>query len=138
MKTRVDRPTERIDGPRQLGFSERVALFVCAMHKDHADELLAGFADKQRARAEEFAKQVRRWDSSTRQARLSREFGTRLDAAERLKQLIVEASPELRAAIAAQLPPAQRAAYPHLCDAQATPSPAMVALAARLVRYATR
>lgn len=135
-KTRADRP--RPDGPRDLGFVERVALFVCAMHKERASELLEGFADTPRSKALEFAAQVKAWDSSTRQARLTREFGARIDAAERIKQLIVEASPELRVAIAQELPPAQRAAYPHLKVTDAQPSPAMRSLAARLVRAATR
>jgi hypothetical protein len=130
-------PAERGgDGPRALSFAERVTLFVCVMRREHATRLLDCFADRPRARALAFAKQVREWESSTRQARVSRELGVRHDGVQRLHQLIVEAPPLLRSAIAEQLSANQRWAFPHL-----TPSgpvaPAMRALAKRLVREAT-
>ena len=124
--------------PRELSPLERVTLFVCAMHKADADELLSGFAAGPRKQAAAFAQQILGLDSSTRQARLTREFGARADALDRMRALIVEAPLPLRAAIVELLPPAQRALFPQLLALPLTASPAMTALAARLLREATR
>ena len=121
------------DGPRALSFTERVTLFVCAMRKSQAGALLDCFADRPKARALAFAQQVRQWDSSTRQARLTREFGGRTNRFECLQALVVEAPPLLRGALGEQLPEDQRVLFPHLHPT--TPvAPAMRALASRLVR----
>ena len=144
--TRLDRPPAKLaravrreDGPRELSFVERTTLFVCALHRERALDLVEGFADASRSTARGFARQVMDWDSSTRQARITRELGSRPDAAERLRALIVEASPLLRQAIAAILPPAQRALFPHLDEAAVAPlAPVLKALAERLVREAVR
>lgn len=145
--TRLDRlPAKRAnavrreDGPRELTFVERTTLFVCALHRERALDLIEGFAERPRGTARSFARQVMDWDSSTRQARITRELGSRPDAAERLRALIVEATPLLRQAIAAILPPAQRALFPHLDDKAAggALAPAVRALAERLVREAVR
>lgn len=123
--------------PRALTTLDRVTLFVCALHKAEIDDLFESFAPGPRKFAVAFAEQLRKLDSSTRQARLTREFGARHDALARLRQLVVDAPAGLRAAIVEQLPAAQRALFPHLAPATATP-PAVRALAARLVREATR
>lgn len=144
--TRLDRipakalpRTVPLGGPKGLGFEERVALFVCALHREQAAELLAGFAEAPRRCAESFAKMVSNWDSSTRQARLTREFGAHTDALDRLQQLIVESPPALRCAIAEQLPEAWRSRFPHLAPSPGMPStPLMAQLAARLVRETVR
>jgi hypothetical protein len=144
--TRVDRlpakalpRTVPLGDPKGLGFEERVALFVCALHRERSTELLAGFADAPRKRAEAFAGTVTGWDSSTRQARLTREFGAHTDALDRLQQLIVESPPALRCAIAEQLPEAWRSRFPHLARSPGMPStPLMAQLAARLVRETVR
>jgi hypothetical protein len=124
------------DDPRALSFAERVALFVWVMRKEHATKLLDCFAERPRARALAFAEQVREWDSSTRQARVSRELGPRADGVQQLHQLIVEAPPPLRSAIAGQLSDSQRCAFPHLAPSGPI-APAMSALAGRLVRETT-
>ncbi len=144
--TRLDRVpakgivrTVPLDSPKGLLFEERVALFVCALHREKSLELLEGFADAPRARARAFAESVTDWDSSTRQARLAREFGAHTDALDRLQQLIVESPPALRCAIADQLPEAWRARFPHLVKTQGTLStPMMTMLAARLIRETVR
>lgn len=123
------------DGPRSLSFAERVALFVCAMHRDQTSALLDCFADRPKARARAFAEQIRQWSSSIRQARLSREFGPRVDELKRLEQVLVDAPPLLRSAVAEQLSASQRSAFPHLSPSGVV-SPAIRALARRLVREA--
>ena len=113
-------------------------MFVAAIHKDRADELLAGFSRPSQERASAFAQDMKQWDSARRQARLAHEFGVRPDAAERLEQLVVKTSGALRAAILASLPPAVRAQFPQFGEA-ASGFPAVVhALAARLVKEASR
>ncbi len=124
-------------GSRDLSFPERVALFVCALHKAQANALLELFAEKPGQAAIAFAQEMTNCDSGTRQARLSREFGARADAMERLRKLVVDAPLALRYAIVEQLPPAQRALFPHLQGKQASP-PAMRAVASRLIREAAR
>lgn len=110
-------------------------MFVCAMHRDQTSALLDCFADRPKARARAFAEQVRQWSSSIRQARLSREFGPRVDELRRLDQVLVDAPPLLRSAVAEQLSVTQRSAFPHLTPSGVV-SPAMRALARRLVREA--
>jgi hypothetical protein len=132
-------PRRSADGPKALSFAERVTLFVCALHKEQASALLAGFADRPRRRAIAFAEQIRQWDSSTRQARLAREFGANTSPTERLHRLVLEVPPALRAALGEHLSPEQRLLFPHLTPATPTPTPpAMRAIAGRLVREATR
>jgi hypothetical protein len=125
------------DGPKTLSFAERVALYACATEKERARVGLEAFATASRDRALAFADQVLSWDSPTRQARLTREFGAPRNALERLRVLILEAPPALRLAIAEQLPPSVRAHFAHL-RAREPIAPALAALAARLVREATR
>jgi hypothetical protein len=122
---------------RELDFPERVALFVCALHKAQATTLLELFAETPRQAATNFAQELTNCDSGTRQARLSREFGARVDAMQRLRKLVVDAPLALRFAIVEQLPPAQRALFPHLQGKAAAP-PAMRAIASRLIREAAR
>jgi hypothetical protein len=122
---------------RELSFAERVALFVFALHREQTDALLGHLAEPQRRLATGLVGELTRCDSATRQARLTREFGARPDASLRLRELIVDASPAMRLALVEQLPEAQRALFPHLHSAAATP-PAMRAVAARLVREALR
>lgn len=125
------------EAPRSIGFAERVALYVCARNRARADELLEGLAPQPLAQATAFAQQVLSWDSATRQARLSREFGARPDALEQLHALVLEAPPALRLAIAQQLPASARSHFAHLRATQPI-APCLAALAARLVREATR
>lgn len=137
-KTRLDRKRKDHQAHRVMGFPERVALFVGAIHRPRAEELLAGFAEEPRERSSAFLCEMRQWDSATRQARLAHEFGVRHEAGERLQQLVVQASGELRAAIVASLPPAVRSQFPQFAGGAETFPVAVRALAARLVKEASR
>jgi hypothetical protein len=123
------------DPSRETGFVERTTLFVVALKKEQALRLLDGFATAARQRARVFARQLVDLDSPTRQARVALEFGVRDGTAERVKQLLTEAPPALRSALTSQLPARLRPAGlpPH-----EGLSPALSALAARLVREVTR
>ncbi len=121
-----------------MGFPERVALFVAAIHRPRAEELLSGFSQGQQVRANAFAEDMKLWDSGRRQARLAHEFGVRHDAGERLQQLVVRTSGELRAAIVASLPPAVRSQFPQFKGGSETFPIAVRAVAARLVKEASR
>ena len=121
-----------------MGFPERVALFVAALHRPRADELLSGFSKAPQERANAFAEDMRQWDSARRQARLAHEFGVRHDAGERLQQLVVRTSGDLRAAIVASLPPAVRSQFPQFKGGSETFPTAVRAVAARLVKEASR
>ena len=134
ISTRVDRNKQL--APRVLGYPERVALFIGALHKDRAAELLGGLSSQPQARAIRFARDMREWESARRQARLAHEFGLKPDAHERLHELVVSTPGALRQAVASWLPQELRREYPHL--ARGEPSEASRALAARLVREASR
>ena len=120
-------------------FAERIALFAVVMNAKQGPELLEGLADVVRDEACEVLRDVQKCPSSTRQARMSLEFGARADQHERLALLVNEASVGLRSALLAHMTPAQKARFPHLAARKGTgPSPGMDSLAARLVREATR
>ena len=121
-----------------MGLPERVALFVGAIHRQRADELLAGFAPPHRERALAFVQDMKQWDSARRQARLAHEFGVRPDAPERIQALVVSTSGDLRAAIVASLPPATRAQFLQFAGPVEAFPLAVRALAARLVKEASR
>ncbi len=123
------------DPSRDTGFVERTTLFVVATRKEQALRLLDGFASDARQRARVFARQLVDLDSPTRQARLAFEFGVRDGVRERVKLLLAGASPALHSALVANLPPQFRPAGTVHFEAA---SPALSALAARLVREATR
>lgn len=134
--TRVDR--QKPKEARNLGFAERVALFVTAMHRDRAEMLLAGMATESQARATQFAAHVKQWDSGRRQARLSHEFGVRPGAADRLKEVVVGVGGVLRAAVVASLPPAMRQQFPQFKGEVESFPEVVRGVAARLVREAGR
>jgi hypothetical protein len=135
--TRVERKKAH-QALKVMGFPERVALFVAAIHRPRADELLSGFTGDSQVRARAFAEDMKQWDSARRQARLAHEFGVRHDAGERLQQLVVQTSGELRAAIVASMPPAVRSQFPQFTGGSEKFSPAVRAVAARLVKEASR
>lgn len=135
--TRVER-RQAHQALKVMGFPERVALFVAAIHRPRAEELLSGFSSGPQERASAFADEMKQWDSARRQARLAHEFGVRHDAGERLQQLVVRTEGELRAAIVASLPPAVRTQFPQFTGGAETFPPAVRALAARLVKEASR
>ena len=114
------------------GFTERTTLFLVAVKKTEATELLEGFAPSQAERARRCAQQLTAMDSATRQARLSHEFGPSPQFSAQIHTLLTQASPGLRAALIAHLPQQLRPA-----GAQPAPiPPALKSLAARLVREA--
>src|SRR5262249_33526713 len=98
--TKVSRP-RRVEGSRpdrteryelrtreqEARMVERLALLSCAMAKEQAPALLEMLAAPHRGRAAEYLRQVAVLDSASRQGRLSREFGERKDAPERLRKL---------------------------------------------------
>lgn len=136
--TRVDRRKKGHPAHQVMGFPERVGLFVGAIHRARAEELLAGLSKQPHERASAFVHEMKQWDSATRQARLAHEFGVRHDAGERIQQLVVQAQGELRAAIVASLPPAVRSQFPQFAGGAETFPAAVRALAARLVKEASR
>lgn len=136
--TKVERRRHQPTVSRVIGFPERVALFVAAVHKARAEELLSGLSEAEHQRASDFAAAMKGWDSAGRQARLAHEFGVRHDASERLNQLVVQASGELRGAIVASLPPAIRSQFPQFAGSADAFPVAIRAIAARLVKEASR
>ncbi len=126
----------------RCAWQERLALFACSMNRDSAIDLLEGLADPERVRARAYARRVVGWDSPTRQARLAVEFGLRGDSEHRLHALMAEASPQLRLEVFSLLPPYHRTLFPDVAARfsarGAPPSPAVSALAQRMVREATR
>lgn len=134
--TRIDR--KKPDAPRIVGFPERLALFITALHKQLTDELFVGLSAPLEKRAFAFAADMKKWDSARRQARLAHEFGVRTDATQRLKQLVLSVDGVLRAAVVASLPPAVRKDFPQFTAGGESFPEAVRALAARLVREASR
>lgn len=140
-ETRLAKPASSSGRPARnapVEFPERLALYVHAMHREQASALLDALAEKPRARALAYVEDLKAIDSAQRQARLTREFGTRPDALDRVAKLLVDAAPPLRRAIVRHLPAALRSRFPHLDGPEAPCPPAMDALAARLAREAIR
>ncbi len=143
----IPEPTRRIRAPRAAPVAvaaceaaQRLALFITGVDRARADELLSGLAAAARKSAVEFAREALGWDSATRQGRMAVAFGNHPRASERLKALIADASPALRAAVFRRLAPWQQSLFPRLKDtlSAAPPVEAMDALAERLIREATR
>jgi len=122
---------QRVSSPVQ-----RLALFLCALHRSESAELLEGLAAGPRREALAFSAEVLRWDSSRRQARLALEFAPRDQSGERLRGLLEGAPPRLRAALLEAAPVELRSASGEGPPPGAA-SPALAALAARLVREAS-
>jgi hypothetical protein len=135
--TRIERP--RPEGPRVLGFAERVSFFISALHKATADDLLSGLAEPLRRRAKTFALAMTGWDSARRQARLAHEFGAHQDVGHHIHRLVVEAQGKLlRSAIVAASPPAVRKEFPQFQGGGESFPLAVRAVAARLVKEVVR
>ena len=154
--TSVSRP-RRAEGPRpdrteryelrtpeyEARMVERLALLTGALAKEHAPALLEMLASPHRGRAAEYLRQLAALDSASRQGRLSREFGERTDAPERLRQLLTALSPRQRAIAYLKLPVYLRTLMPpEAATAASRPSeedpPALRAFAERLVKEAMR
>jgi hypothetical protein len=119
-----------------FGFAEHLAIYLCAMHRDEGDALLEGLAHKKSAAS--LFHQLVQGDSASRQAALTKEFGIRVDAKERIHALVVQAPAALRSQIVKSLPANLRGHFPHLEREDTEASPALVALAQRLVRETMR
>lgn len=126
--------------PGRLGKPERIALFVTALHRARAEELLAGLAGEEARRATRFMGRAQKWDSPTRQAAVALEFGVRVDVEARLKEMLGKLPLKLQVCVISRLPEWQQSFFPKLLAQARTSShsPALIALADRLVREATR
>ena len=140
--TRAMRPARRktMQPSMTRGFAERLALFVSGVDREHSTDLLSGLSESTGKRALAFATEASTWDSATRQGRMAVAFGNHPHAAARLQQLMSDASPALRAAVLLRLAPWQKSLFeaPVTAPTSAVSSPAMEALADRLIREATR
>ena len=140
--TRAMRPPRAKKPPLSMtrGFAERLALFVNGVDRERSEELLSGLTEVTRKRALSFATEANVWDSATRQGRMAVAFGNHPRAAERLQQLMSDASPALRATVLQRLAPWQKSLFeaPVAAVPPTAATPAMDALADRLIREATR
>ena len=118
--------------------AERIALFALVQRHPRASKVLEGLTGPAAVAATKFVASALTWPSSKRQGRATLEFGNRGDHHERLTQLVAEAPPPLRLALFAQMTPQQQARFPHLGGQELRQVPGRNALAARLVREATR
>lgn len=128
------RPSETLP----LDFAQKVALFVTAMHKDKAVDLLDGLAPRERERAQTFSSEVRSWDSARRHARLAWEFGVRADAEDKLEVVVGGVSGALREAVVALLPPAMQRRFPRRMGGAESAPDLVWGVAARLIREVSR
>jgi autotransporter translocation and assembly factor TamB len=119
---------------------ERIALVALVFGKGRAKELLDGLGESEARQAKTHLAGFEALSSARRQARVAVEFGVRPDAAVRLKAVMEEAPEVLRRELFRRLPPYHRSLFP---ERQAEPpdaaaTPAVCALAERLIREATR
>lgn len=134
-------PPDEDAQPQRVQALRRLALFACAINPTEIEVLADGLTGPGKRTVVDFAREVLRWDSATRQARISQEFGPQPSAAARLKALVADCSPRLRWEIYRLLPPYHRSLFPEL---EAAPKPAepapplMTAFAERLVKEAIR
>jgi hypothetical protein len=135
----VEPPTVRSPPPVSLPL-ERIALVALVFGRERAAELLEGLSEPEARRAKDCLAGFAALSSARRQARVAVEFGVRPDAAARLRAVMEEAPEVLRREIFRRLPPYHRGLFPERQveppDAAATP--AVCALAERLIREATR
>lgn len=118
----------------------RFALVALVFGKERAAELLEGLGAREAERAKEHLAHFAALSSAQRQARVALEFGVRSDPAEQLRELMAEAPEPLRREIFRRLPPYQRSLFPQrrVEPPEDSTTPAMRALADRLIREATR
>jgi hypothetical protein len=118
----------------------RFALVARVFGKERAEELLEGLGAREAERAKEHLAHFAALSSAQRQARVAMEFGMRSDPAEQLRALMAEAPEALRRELFRRLAPYHRSLFPRrrVEPPEAETSPAMSALAERLIREATR
>ncbi|RJS25751.1 hypothetical protein DRW03_04535 [Corallococcus sp. H22C18031201] len=119
---------------------ERCVLVIHVLGRERAWELLDGLVAAEAERARGLLTEVAQLPSARRQARLSLAFGEREGAADRLRAVMASASGCLRKALYRALPPYHRSLFPGQALEASSPgdAPGMEALAARLIREATR
>ncbi|MBN1206782.1 MAG: hypothetical protein JXB05_18005 [Myxococcaceae bacterium] len=118
----------------------RFALVALVLGRERASELLEGLGEREAERAKEHLARFSALTSAQRQAKVAMEFGMRSDPAQQLRELMAEAPEALRREIFRRLPPYHRSLFPErrVEPADASTSPALCALAERLIREATR
>lgn len=119
---------------------ERLALVALVFGRERAEALLGGLSGPEARQAKNHLAGFSALSSARRQARVAVEFGVRPDAAARLRS-VMEAAPEvLRREIFRRLPPYHRSLFPErqMEPPDAAATPAVCALAERLIREATR
>ncbi|QRN99853.1 hypothetical protein JRI60_12895 [Archangium violaceum] len=119
---------------------ERIALVALVFGRERAAVLLEGLTEPEASRAKVYLAGFAALSSARRQARVAVEFGVRPDAAARLRALMEEAPEVLRREIFRRLPPYHRSLFPEreVEPPGAAATPAVCALAERLIREATR
>jgi hypothetical protein len=119
---------------------ERLALVALVLGRERAEVLLDGLGEDEARRAKDDLAGFAALSSARRQARVAVEFGVRPDAATRLKAVMEEAPEVLRRELFRRLPPYHRSLFPErqLEPPDAAATPAVCALAERLIREATR
>lgn len=119
---------------------ERLALVALVLGRERAEELLDGLGEAEARQAKDDLAGFAALSSARRQARVAVEFGVRPDAAARLKAVMEEAPEVLRRELFRRLPPYHRSLFPErqLEPPDAAATPAVCALAERLIREATR
>lgn len=136
---RERRAAPRMSAPAPLAL-ERLVLVALVLGRERAAELLEGLGEQSAERAKEQLSRFAALASAQRQARVAMEFGVVDEAAERLRALMEEASEPLRQEIFRRLPPYHRSLFPKRTvePPGAAATPALCALAERLIREATR
>lgn len=118
----------------------RFALVALVFGKERAPELLEGLGAREAERAKEHLAHLMELTSAQRQAKVAVEFGMRKDPSGPLRELMAEAPESLRRELFRRLPPYLRTLFPErvLEPPDASATPALCALAERLIREATR
>jgi hypothetical protein len=145
--TRIERPGAKTPGaepvkcppPASLSL-EHMALVALVLGRERAGALLEGLGEPEARQAKNLLAGFSALSSPRRQARVAVEFGVRPDAAARLRAVMEEAPEVLRREIFRRLPPYHRGLFPErqVEPPGAAATPAVCALAERLVREATR
>jgi hypothetical protein len=138
---RAPTPPEPVRPPPPTSLPlERIALVALVFGKGQAKELLDGLRETEAREAKAHLAGFAALSSARRQARAAVEFGVRPDAAMRLKAVMEEAPEVLRRELFRRLPPYHRSLFPErqVEPPDATATPAVCALAERLIREATR
>jgi hypothetical protein len=119
---------------------ERIALVALVFGKERAGALLEGLRAPEARQAKNHLAGFTALSSARRQARVAVEFGVRPDAAARLRAVMQEAPEVLRRELFRRLPPYHRSLFPErqVESPDAAATPAVCALAERLIREATR